>query len=316
MLTLPGCAKPTCPIILGVADLGGSVDQETSFAIMDRYAEAGGNHFDTAHIYAAWLPGRVGSSERTLGRWLRSRGLVGKMLIATKGAHMALDGVYAPRVRPECIHADLQESLERLGVDRVDLYYLHRDDPTVPVECLLAALEAERARGRIGAYACSNWALPRLHEAQALAAARGWAGFAVNQMAWSLAAQPAEGPMSTYAVDPLYRRWHRETGLPLACYSSQAVGFFARTWTWPSQGHAKKFDAYCTETNVRRAWRAQAYAAARGVTPTRIALAWLLHQGHPVLPIIGGKTVAQISDSMAALKLSLSPGEVRDLERA
>jgi aryl-alcohol dehydrogenase-like predicted oxidoreductase len=316
-VALPGVKQASSPLILGVAEYGATVSQEDSFRLLDCYAEAGGNHVDTAHIYAAWIPGCVGSSERTLGRWLHSRGMVGKMIIATKGAHFALDGVHAPRVRPDCIHTDVSESLERLGVAHVELYYLHRDDPSVPVEPLLAALEEEVARGRIGAYACSNWTVPRLREAAAVAKANGWRGFSAHQAQWSLATVPAAGGGGTRAMDEELRAWHRDSGLPFAAYSSQANGFFARTWTWPNpdlSGRNAKVKQFATETNIRRALRVSARAAARGVSANQLALAWLLNQAHPTLAVIGGKTVAQVSDSLGALSIRLSTSELADLE--
>lgn len=316
MTALPGIATPSHPLVLGVAEFGTRVDAETAFRLLDRYAEAGGNHCDTAHIYAAWLPGGSGASERLLGRWLRSRGMAKRMIVATKGAHPHLTGDQAPRVRPECIHADLGESLERLGVERVDLYYLHRDDPCVPVEPILAALESARASGRIGAYACSNWSLPRLREAAGLAHARGWAGFSAHQIQWSLADVPAEGAMGTRAMDPALRAWHRATGVPVAAYSSQAVGFFAREWAWPSgELRERKFARYLSEANVRRAWRVRARAAAHGVSPNQLALAWLLRQPQPVLAVLGCKTRAHLEDSLGSLRIALSPAELADLER-
>lgn len=316
MIALPGVATPSHPLVLGVADFGAGVDAETAFRLLDRYAEAGGNHCDTAHIYAAWIPGCWGASERLLGRWLRSRGMTQRMIVATKGAHMHLTGDQAPRVRPECIHADLRESLERLGLERVDLYYLHRDDPTVPVEPILAALEAERSVGRIGAYACSNWSLPRLQEAAAIAHARGWAGFSAHQIQWSLAEVSVDGGLGARAMDPGLRAWHRASGLPVAAYSSQAVGFFAREWTWPTgELRERKFARYLSETNVRRAWRIRARAAARGVSPNQLALAWLLAQPQPVLAVLGCKTRAHLDDSLGSLRIALSPAELADLER-
>ncbi|MEK7412080.1 MAG: aldo/keto reductase, partial [Planctomycetota bacterium] len=187
---IPGLTTAPTALVFGTGSLGSAIPADDAFRLMDRYAELGGNHFDSAHVYAAWLPRGTGASERTVGAWVRRRGMEGRVCVATKGAHFNLDGVHASRVRPECIAADLRESLDRLGLARVDLYYLHRDDPSVPVEPLLEALERERRAGLIGAYAASNWSAPRMAEARTIARARGWSGFVANQIEWSLAEVP------------------------------------------------------------------------------------------------------------------------------
>ncbi|MBA3684728.1 MAG: aldo/keto reductase [Planctomycetes bacterium] len=313
-LAIPGLPFPSSRLALGTAEFGAGIDEATAFALLDDYAAAGGNHLDTAHIYAAWVPGCWGSSERVIGSWLRSRGMAGRMLVATKGGHMHFAGDHPPRVRPEVVHFELRESLERLGLERVELYYLHRDDPSVPVEPLLAALEAERAAGRIGAYGCSNWTVPRLREAAAIARARGWEGFRAHQVEWSLATVPAAGAWDLRAMDPELFAWHRASALPVTAFTPQASGFFARDWDSDAApaSHARfRVDP----RNLRRWRRANARAAARGVPTTRLALAWLLAQPIQVIPVIGCKTRAQLADSLAALRIRLSPAEVSDLER-
>jgi len=315
--TVPGLAIAPTVLALGTAEFGSVISVDDSFRLLDRYAELGGNHFDSAHIYAAWLPNGTGASERTLGAWVRRRGLEGRVCIATKGAHFLLDKAQAPRVRPECIAADLRESLERLGLARVDIYYLHRDDVTVPVEPLLEALERERRAGLIGAYAASNWSMPRLAEAWTVARARGWAGFVANQVEWSLATVAAEGACGpgSRAADPALRTWHRESGIPLAAYSSQARGFFSREWSWPlPSGDLGKFARFASEGNVRRWRRVADRAAERGISRNCLALAWLLNQPQTVWPIVGCRTCAQIDDSMAAAAIHLSSAEIADLD--
>ncbi len=315
MLAIPGSSFASSRLALGTAEFGAAVDEQTAYALLDDFVAAGGNHLDTAHSYAAWTPGRWGASERLIGRWMRSRGLAGRLLVATKCCHMLYVDLDVPNVRPDVVHAELSESLERLGLERIELYYLHRDDPNVPVEALLAALEAERAAGRIGAYACSNWTVPRLREAAAIARARGWAGFRAHQVEWSLATVATAGPWGLRSMESTLSQWHRASGVPVTAFTPQASGFFAQDWDGPDAPTGAYARYLADPRNRARARRLQARAAALGVSPTRLALAWLLAQPLPAIPIIGCKTRAQLADSIAALRLRLSTAEVADLER-
>ncbi|MBA3709392.1 MAG: aldo/keto reductase, partial [Planctomycetes bacterium] len=156
-IILPGVPLPASAICLGTALHGSTIADDDAFALLDIFVERGGNFLDTAHIYAAWLPNGHGQSERAIGAWLRSRGSRASTVIATKGGHPSWTAVPQARLRPEDIASDLTESCERLGTDVIDLYWLHRDDPAVPVDEILDALQRLIASGRIRAIGASNW---------------------------------------------------------------------------------------------------------------------------------------------------------------
>src|ERR1700722_8174619 len=147
------------------------------------YCEAGVNFFDTAHCYACWVPNGNGCSERSLGECLRKFGNRGEVVISTKGAHPNQGPVY-PRpddcMTPGVIGSDITESLERLQIDRIDLYTLHRDDLRHPVGEIIETLNAEIARGRLRYIGASNWTVDRIAEANAYAAAHGRQGFVAS----------------------------------------------------------------------------------------------------------------------------------------
>src|SRR5690606_3513631 len=111
----------------------------------------------TAHIYAAWREGGWGASERTLGEWMRAHGNRRELVLGTKGGHPPLDRMEEYRGSRECLERDLSESLERLGVDYVDVYWLHRDDPTREVGEMIETLAGFVRDGRIRSYGASNW---------------------------------------------------------------------------------------------------------------------------------------------------------------
>jgi aryl-alcohol dehydrogenase-like predicted oxidoreductase len=295
-------------LALGTATFGADIASDEAFAILDAYAAAGGTLLDTAHIYAAWLPNGTGMSERTVGAWMRSRGMRSRMIVATKGCHPLLSDMKRGRMDPIALDRDLGESLERLGDDRVELYWLHRDDPAVPVDEILGALDGQRRAGRIAAFAASNWKPARLAAARAWADRHGVEGFCASQIEWSLATHdPAVvGDPTCLFVGREDFDFHRRSGLALMAYSSQAKGFF-------DTSRSKRPREYDQPANHARRERAIALAARRGMTANQIALAWLTSQPFPTVAIAGPRTRAQMLDSLGAADLVLSEAELAEL---
>jgi aryl-alcohol dehydrogenase-like predicted oxidoreductase len=124
-------------IVLGTDYFGSTVSREDSMRLMDHYLEAGGNVLDTAESYACFVAGGDHQSELTIGAWLRDRGVRDRVIISTKGAHPKMATMHIPRMSKAEIQSDLDSSLQRLGVERIDLYWLHRDAPGYPVEEIL-----------------------------------------------------------------------------------------------------------------------------------------------------------------------------------
>ena len=115
-------------LCLGTAEFGSVVEDSVSDTIINRYLEAGGNVLDTAEVYAEWIPGGSHRSEEFLGQWLRKRKSRDGLILSTKGAHPRLHSMHIPRMSKQDVESDLNSSLRRLGVDCVDIYWLHRDD--------------------------------------------------------------------------------------------------------------------------------------------------------------------------------------------
>jgi aryl-alcohol dehydrogenase-like predicted oxidoreductase len=231
--------------------------------------------------------------------------------------------MHISRLSPAEIAHDLAESLERLQADSIDLYWLHRDDPAVPVGEIMDALHAHLAAGRVRAIGASNWTPARLDAAAAYARARGLASFCASQIGWSLAQANPEmiGQNGMLYMDTGTLEYHRRSGLPVMAYSSQGQGFFSGKYArslLTARGQATATEAmahlYFSEANFARLERAQALAAQAGVTANQIALAYLLSQPFPVYPIVGCRTVEQVRASCAASGLQLDEGEVAWLE--
>jgi aryl-alcohol dehydrogenase-like predicted oxidoreductase len=304
-------------LALGAGPFGTRTSREDSFRILDAYLEAGGNFLDTAHIYAAWVPGGGGVSERTIGEWLRANNTRDRVVIGTKGGHFHLNTPHQARLAPEQIEQDLAESLERLGVETVDLYWLHRDDPQRPVGEMIDTLNRAIAQGKIGCYGLSNWSVPRMREALAYATAHSVAAPLANQPGWSLAERrsyPTDDP-TMHFMDGEMLTFHRETGLLAAGYSSQANGFFAGTYGRdilpPTPGvNQGVVRSYYSDANFDRLDRARELAARHHTDPNAIALAYLTNQPFPSSAILGCGTLEHLRHSLTAADLVLTPEEV------
>jgi aryl-alcohol dehydrogenase-like predicted oxidoreductase len=304
-------------ICLGTGALGSAVPQQDAFELLDLFVELGGTFLDSAKVYADWLPGERSVSEKTIGRWLRSRDVRDQVIVATKGAHPELSTMQIPRLSAEEIVSDLDSSLESLQVETIDLYWLHRDDPARPVSEILETLHDQVVAGKVRYYGCSNWRVPRIAAAQAYATKHGYTGFVADQMQWSLA-QPAPGARSDptmVAMDEELYRYHRETGMPAVPYSSQAGGFFQKIRAGQqdrlSPGARRRYDH---SVNRQRMARIEELEGEAGLSVTQLALGYLLSQPFPTVPIVGCKTKAHLRDSLSAADVSLTPAQIAYLK--
>lgn len=220
------------PVCLGTVNYFSALSKEESKKQISQYLELGGNFIDTAHIYGDWEPGVLCRSEKTIGEWIKETGKRGEIVLATKGAHPDWGKMDIPRVHPENIEKDLNESLEFLNTDYIDIYFLHRDDPNVPVEKIIDYLDTACDQGKIRYYGCSNWKLSRIKEAAAYAKKKGSKGFVVNQLMWSLADINFDYlPDKSFALmDDETFAYHKKSGMNAMAYMSIAKAYFTRTY--------------------------------------------------------------------------------------
>jgi aryl-alcohol dehydrogenase-like predicted oxidoreductase len=311
--------EDSSPIALGTAGLGSAIPRDAAFQLLDAYREAGGNHLDTAHDYASWLPGGAGASERTIGAWLGRVGGREHLLIATK---IGCTQQNVKRIRREILREELALSLERLQLPRVDFLWLHRDDPAVPVEDILGWVEELRREGLFLECGASNWTASRLEQATAAAKAMGVPGFRASQCGYNLAALVADRLPDGDArfVHPEELAWYRANQFPLVAYESQAGGFFSGRYArdrQPDSSRAKiTLIHYAAEPNWRRLEIAQTIALAHDASMNQVALAWLRQRPFPVVPIVGANNPDQLRDSLGAVRLRLSAEEIDRLDQA
>jgi aryl-alcohol dehydrogenase-like predicted oxidoreductase len=311
--SISGVTKSVSQLIQGTVMCSEATEDE-NHRLLDAALDAGINTFDTAHIYGG------GQVERVFGRWIQTRGIRDRVVIVGKGAHHS---PHRKRVTPEDIGHDLRESLELMAVDFIDIYLLHRDDPSQPVGPIVEALNDHQRAGRIGAFGGSNWSVDRIAEANAYAEVHGLTPFVVSSPHFSLAEQ-MEAPWDdcisiTGDINARQRAWYEmhHNEVALFCWSSLAGGWFSGRL---SRESAEKFaDAlymrcYESDTNWRRLDRARELAAAKSHTVTQIALAYVLHQPFNTYPLVAGYTPEEVRGVVGALDVELSADEVAWLD--
>lgn len=307
---LPATDLRVSRLCLGTGVFGARIKGDQATHILAEYLRLGGNFIDTAHCYAFWEPdGEAGCSEREVGRILRELGVREQVVLATKGAHPD-GGPKYPRpdryMSPEVIAQDIAESLQCLQADTIDLYYLHRDDARVPVDEIISVLNEQAQAGRIRYLGASNWRTERIEQANRYATEHGLQGFVISQVQWSLAIPDwtmGEDPTVRY-VTPEDAEWYAQHGMPIAAYTSTAQGYFAGT----EKGEASFGD---NPVNAARRERALELAQQLGVTPTQIALAWLLHQKPLTIPIFMTGNREHLRECMAAAEVTLTVEQMR-----
>jgi 1-deoxyxylulose-5-phosphate synthase len=301
--TIPGVGDRVSRLVLGASAF--SPDRMAlARGMLDAFVAAGGTTVDTAHVYGD------GASERALGVWLRERGRRDDVVIVGKGASYGPDG--ADRVYPAAIVAELTESLARLGVETIDLYMLHRDDPSVPVGPIVECLNEQVSAGRIRAFGGSNWTHRRIDEANAFAAARGVRGFVASSphLALAVAKEQVARGVVQIADDRQALAWYRERQLPLFAWSAQARGFFSGRFAPDRPDELERVRVYDRADNWERLRRATEVARRHGCTATQAALAWMLRLPLNVFALVGPHTPVHLADCLGALAVRLTPEEV------
>lgn len=307
--TIAGISKPVSRLVQGTVMVSSS-RLDASYALLDGIFEQGCTCFDTAHIYGS------GDNERTVGGWIRSRGIRDKVVLLGKGAH-PYDG--RNRVTPADIASDISDSLERFGVEKIDLYILHRDDPSVPAGEIVDALDEHRRAGRIDAYGGSNWSHERVAAANEHAKTSSRTPFAASSPQFGLAwpqKEVWEGCLTIGSPDGTEaQRWYSENDVALMPWSSLGGGIFSGKFRRDNlAAFTDYFEALCVECygheeNFQRYDRAATLAAELGATVPQIAMAWVLQQPMKPFPLTGCATPEEFRQNAAALDLPLTEAQ-------
>jgi aryl-alcohol dehydrogenase-like predicted oxidoreductase len=296
-------------LCFGTDLIGSRIDRQTSFQLLDVFAEAGGTFIDTGNIYACWLPGcSGGESESTIGEWMAERGNRDRMAVATKLGfdYPGCEGrLTAAEIEREC-----EKSLRRLKTDRIDIYYAHRDDPATPLEETMDAFRRLIEAGKVRAIAASNLRVWRIAEANTLARLRGWPEYvAIEQRHTYFRPRHGASFGPQLAINDDVREYCRDRNLTLIAYSILAQGAYTRDdRPVPAQ--------YAGPDADERMAALQEVARETGATPNQVIIAWMLQGDPPVVPIIAGSRPEQVRENLGALAVALTADQVERLTDA
>ncbi|MDB5696959.1 MAG: alcohol dehydrogenase [Sphingomonas bacterium] len=299
------------PLVLGGNVFGWTADRAASFAVLDAFVAGGGTMIDTADVYSAWVPGhRGGESEAVLGEWLKASGRRDDVLIATKVGMLPGEG--GATLAPARIAAACEASLQRLGTDRIDVYFAHQDDEEVAQEDYLAAFGKLVTAGKVRVVGASNFSAARLRSAVDLSNGSDLPRIGVLQPEYNLVSRAKfEGELQAYCV---------QENIGVVPYYGLASGFL--TGKYRSEADLKqsvrggRMAELLTGKGAAMLAAMDAIAADTGATLAQIALAWLIAQPGVTAPIASATSVAQLKELLPAMTLELSEDQLARLSTA
>jgi aryl-alcohol dehydrogenase-like predicted oxidoreductase len=299
------------PLVFGGNIFGWTVDENTSFSLLDAFVAGGFNCIDTADVYSKFVPGNQGGeSESTIGRWLRARGRRDDVVLATKvGNSMGGD---RQGLSKRYITQAVEASLSRMQTDYIDLYQAHRDDANTPFQETLEAFDTLIKAGKVRAIGASNYSGARLTEALRVSCETGLPRFQTLQPLYNL-----------------YDRANYEADLEAVCtggklgvvpYFSLASGFLTGKYRSKEDLRKSKRGAFIASKLDARGMRILAaldeISAEFNSTPTGVALAWLLARPSITAPIASATSLSQLEELLASIRLELSAAAIERLNAA
>ena len=299
------------PLAFGGNVFGWTVDEPTSFLLLDTFVDAGFNLIDTADSYSRWVPGHAGGeSETIIGRWIAKRGRHDDVVIATKiGSDM---GLGYKCLRREYIMQGVEQSLKRLQVDAIDLYQSHWDDEATPLDETLEAYARLLKEGKVKAIGASNLTADRLGHALDVSRKQGIPRYETLQPQYNLYDRSSfEGPLQDLCV--------RE-GLGVITYFSLAAGFLTGKYRsekdFAKSQRGRGMQKYLNARGMRILGALDEVAQRHGVKPAHVALAWLVGRPGVTAPIASATSRAQLRELIAAMHLALDADAVSALDAA
>ena len=309
---LGGSGLEISPLVFGGNVFGWTVDETTSFALLDRFTDAGLNAIDTADMYSTWVPGNQGGeSETIIGKWLGAKpSRREKIVLITKvGAPLSPE---KKGLSARYIVAAAEDSLRRLRTDHIDLYFSHYPDPATPVEETLRAYETLIRQGKVRAIGASNHDTDQLRQALSASKRAGIPRYEVIQPEYNLYDRAGyEGPMRDLAM---------AEGLGVITYYSLASGFLSGKYR--SSGDLGKsvrgarVEKYLNPRGLRILEALEQVALAHGATPAEAALAWLIAREGVTAPIASATSIEQVDSLIRATRLTLAAADTDLLDTA
>jgi aryl-alcohol dehydrogenase-like predicted oxidoreductase len=310
--TLGRSGLQVAPLCLGGNVFGWTTNAAASFKVLDAFVDAGLNFIDTADVYSVWVPGHHGGeSETIIGNWLKRGTPRNEVVIATKvGMEMAADrkGLSAAHIARSA-----EQSLRRLQTDHIDLYFAHRDDPSVSFEETLGAFQALIEQGKVRAIGASNYTAPRLADALKVSREHGLPRYEVLQPLYNLYARAD----FESALEPLCLEQH----VSVVSYYALASGFLSGKYRTPAdaaksargEGVVAKF---LNDRGLRILAALDDVGQRYGTTPASVALAWQIARPSIAAPIASATTVVQLNELVGATQLQLDQAAIEQLDTA
>ena len=322
-VALGNSGESVSSMCLGTMYFGSRIEEKRAFDIMDAYFDRGGSFLDTSNNYVFWLDGFTGDeSESTVGKWIRERKNRAEVILATKCGVRPTgknpDGSFTfEGLSKKAIESAIVGSLKRLGVDYIDLYYIHVDWRREPLEETLEALNDLAKSGVVKHIACSNMSTWRVVKSKEISRREDWSEF-VGIQNWYSYLRPRYGAdlwVQKFVDEELLDYCQTEQDLTILPYTSTLGGLYA--WdTIYDKNHPALNNRFFSEDNERRFAVIKKIAQARGVTPFRVMFAWMLSLKASIVPVLGVSRINQLEDNLEALDLELTDTEIERLDSA
>ncbi|MCD8014160.1 MAG: aldo/keto reductase [Lachnospiraceae bacterium] len=271
--------------------------------LFDIYLDAGGNCLDTARSYGE------GKCEALVANYLKKTGKRNQVVLTTKGCHPRNESMNISRLGRGDMTEDINLSLETFGVDYFDLYWIHKDDESIPVEEIVDNMNAILVKpGKVRALGCSNWHKERIEAANKYAKESGQAGFLTSQIQWSLAETKEEyfKDFGAVVMDDAAYHWYLENQIPVFAFSSQAQGFFPRAAAGIETLPPMMQKNYVNEANKVRLERVKALAEVNGMSLSAPTLGFIVNNRLPSVAIIGAENPDMLRQSLEGAEISMT----------
>jgi len=299
------------PLCLGGNVFGWTVDEATSFSLLDAWVDAGMNFIDTADVYSRWAPGHVGGeSEAIIGKWLKRSGKRDRVVLATKVGKDMGDGKVG--LAPGYIRSAVEASLKRLQTDVIDLYQSHDDDPNVPFADTLGAYADLIKAGKVRAIGASNFSAARLEAALAASQAHGLPRYECLQPLYNLVERPAfEAELEAVCI---------RHGVGVITFFALASGFLSGKYRGEADlgqsARGQGVKKYLNPKGLRVLDALDAVARRVGAKPAQVAIAWQIAKPGVTAPIASATSLTQLADLVGAARLALDADAMRVLDEA
>lgn len=296
------------PLCFGCNVFGWTIDEKTSFEILDAFVEKGHNFLDTADIYCKWATGVGGESENIIGKWMKARGNRSKIVLATKAG--MIDAVGGIDISKKHILKACEDSLKRLQTDHIDLYQTHKDDVKTPVEETLEAHAQLVKEGKVRYIGASNFSAARLTESLEASKKHNYPRYETLQPLYNLCDREVfEKELEAVCL---------ENNISVINFYSLAAGFLSGKYRTESDlsksVRGARVRSYLTERGLRILKVLDEVAAAHHTTNSTVAVAWLLTRPVIAAPIASATSLTQLQELFKAVELKLSPESIAKLD--